>query len=88
MPQITSLESVTGIGRNISVGRNSGDGILKRNIWSFGLFEVGTSYIFDISTSWHGAAEIESENPREKEFSKCWPREYFLFKNKFRAKIM
>ena len=61
-PHITILESGTGIRLNSNVRQNSGDGILPRNIRSFGLFDRGTSDFSNKSASWHGAEKNESEN--------------------------
>ena len=64
-PQITSLESGTGIGQNSNVGWNRSDRILPRNIGIFGVFgffDRGESDLFNRSASWHCASKIESES--------------------------
>ena len=52
--QITSRESGTGNGRNISVRRNSSYGTPPRNIGILGLFSIWTLDIPNRGVSWHG----------------------------------
>ena len=73
---ITSLESGTGIGQNRGAKHNSSDGIPPRNIKSIGLFNIGTSDIYNIRLAWHGALKGESEKPlRQYYFRKLLARE-------------
>ena len=69
-PQITSMYIGNIIGRNIDVGRNSGDGIPTRNIGRFVLFDNGTSYFSDRITSWNSAEKMNVKTVETTAFSK------------------
>ena len=84
IPKITIMKSGTGIG----FGQNNSDGIPPRNIRRFVLFNRGTSDFSDRSTSWHGAAKIESENPEDNRIFKNAGRENNFEVEKLGAKIL
>ena len=55
IPQTTSMESGTGIGRNRNVRHNRGEGIPPRNIGGFGFFDIGILYLSRRIASLNGA---------------------------------
>ena len=67
-PNITNLESDTGIGFGSSSGvsHNSGDAIPPGNINIFDLFGIGASYFENRSMPWHGKAKSGIENSEGK----------------------